>query len=96
MHKWESVVEKSIFKFICTICKTWSNPLHVERSDSWLKYKLFVFESIDLDLQPYVTRENSLQTSFQVGDNLKKGQKLGRDELTQEDYPTSARSTQEM
>ena len=35
--------------------------------------------------------EDSLcKTSFQLGMGLKKGQKQGRDERTQEDYPTSA------
>ena len=39
----------------------------------------------------FLTREKSFcKTWFQVGMELKKVQKQGRDERTQEDYPTSA------
>ena len=41
--------------------------------------------------------EKSLcETSFQVGMDLKKVQKQGRDGRTQEDYPTSAQNTERM
>ena len=37
-----------------------------------------------------ILRKKYLQTSFQVGMDLKNVQKQGRDENTQEDYPTFA------
>ena len=41
--------------------------------------------------QPLIILGQSFcKTSFQLGIGLKKGQKRGRDEKTQEDYPTSA------
>ena len=36
------------------------------------------------------------KTPFQLGMGPKKGQKQGRDERMQEDYPTSAKNTQQM
>ena len=46
---------------------------------------------------PYYTKEKSFsETSFTLRMELNKGQKQGRDERTQEDYPTSAKNTQQM
>ena len=52
---------------------------------------VFINFSVGAKAIAYYTRENSFCTTlFQLGMDLKKGEKQGRDERMQEDYPTSA------
>ena len=67
------------------------NPLRVERSESWLKDKSLGLVNIGLELQSYLTRENSQQNFISSRSGPEKVLKQGRDEITQEDYRASTK-----